>query len=132
MPGDSYVLYYVCRGLWQVKTTPPTHDYLTDNPMEKIKISSEEELIKLFSEKGFRQTVEAFAILEVPKALIQDALTTLSIKDNLVVIKLKGYTIKFDSALLAKVNTASVVDLSLFEATIDNKPIKWARITAAS
>ena len=100
--------------------------------MEKIKISSEEELIKLFSEKGFRQAVEAFAILEVPKALIQDALTTLSIKDNLVVIKLKGYTIKFDSALLAKVNTASVVDLSLFEATIDNKPIKWARITAAS
>lgn len=99
--------------------------------MNKIKILSIEQLKESFSSFGISAAAEAKHILVLSKDLIQESLKDLKFKDTLTIIKLHGFTVKFDTVLLPKIQSANEVEISLFESTIDNKPIKWARITAA-
>jgi hypothetical protein len=99
--------------------------------MDKINILSAEQLKELFNQFGLRAVAQAKQILVVPKALLLESLMNASYKDSLTIIKIHGFTVKFDTNLLPKIQVATNVEISLFESEIDNKPIKWARITAA-
>jgi len=101
--------------------------------MNKINILSVEQLKESFNQFGLMLANEAKQVLVVPKALILESLMkeNLPVKDDLTIIKVHGFTVKFNSKLFSSIMMKDSVEISLYESVIDNKPIKWARITAA-
>jgi hypothetical protein len=102
--------------------------------MEKIKISSIESLKEAFNSFGLNAAAEAKKILQVPTELVAESLLN-SVNDDakkLTIIKLQGFTVKFDTVLLTKIIMSKEIEISLFEAVNSkNETIKWSRITAA-
>ena len=104
--------------------------------MSEIKISSLSALVKHLKNAGLQATAEAYETLLIPtKYLAASIESAKQTKDfattNLKFIKIEGFTIKFDADLEEPLAESKSIEVSLFKADINGKPISWARITAA-